>query len=99
MICGLEDIRTKEVIDIQTGERLGYVDDVQMNLDTSEIIALVINGRERLFGLLGRDTDIVIPCGEIKVIGRDILLIRRSDGEKTAYQPNKRNIISKILFE
>ena len=54
-------MKIKEVIDITTGERLGYIDDVQMNLDTSTVDALVIYGRGRLFGLLGKEEDVVIP--------------------------------------
>lgn len=99
MICGLEDIRTKEVIDIKTGERLGYVDDVQMNLDTSEIIALVINGRQRFFGLLGKETDVVIPCGDIKVIGRDTLLIKRNNETNLTDKTKHHGIFPEILFE
>ncbi len=77
MICRLEDLRKKEVIDITTGERLGYIDDAELNLEKSEVKSLVIYGRERLFGFLGREDDVVIPCNEIKVVGNDVVLIKR----------------------
>ena len=78
MICKLEDLRSKEVIDINSGERLGYIDDVEINLDTSEAVALVIYGSPRFLGIFGREDDVVIPCGDIKVIGTDVILINRS---------------------
>ncbi len=78
MICSLEDLRRKEVIDITNGERLGYIDDAEMNLETSEIKALMIYGRQRLFGLLGREADVVIPCSDIKVVGSDVILVKLS---------------------
>ncbi len=78
MICRLEDLRKKEVIDITTGERLGYIDDAELNLEKSEVKSLVIYGRERFFGFLGREDDVVIPCSEIKVVGNDVVLIKHT---------------------
>lgn len=99
MICSLESMKNKEVIDISTGERLGYIDDVQLNLDTSEVIALIIYGREKLFGLLGKENDIVIPCHEISVVGDDVMLIKRSEESKAAGVINKRRISLESLFK
>lgn len=84
MICNLESMRDKEVIDIATGERLGYIDDAEIDLEKSAVIALIIYGRERLFGLLGKEDDVIIPCSEIQVIGSDVLLVRRSEASRTA---------------
>lgn len=91
MICRLEDLRRKEVIDITTGERLGYIDDAEMNLEKSSVQSLVIYGRERFFGFLGREDDVVIPCSEIKVVGNDVVLIKHS---KAAHITNIRKISS-----
>lgn len=99
MIFSLEKMRNKEVIDVLTGERLGYIDDVEMNLETSGIIALVIYGRERLFGLLGKEDDIVIPCREIEVVGHDVLLIKRSAESKSAGTINKRRFSLESLLK
>lgn len=79
MICRLEDLRKKEVIDILTGERLGYIDDAEMNIEKSAVQSFVIYGRERFFGILGREDDVVIPCNEIKVVGNDVVLIKHSE--------------------
>lgn len=75
LICSLETLKGKEVINAENGERLGFIDDVEFNLKTAEIASFVIYGRERLFGLLGREENIVISCEEIKVIGTDVILI------------------------
>ena len=90
MICRLEDLRKKEVIDILTGERLGYIDDAEMNIEKSAVQSFVIYGRERLFGILGREDDVVIPCSEIKVVGNDVVLIKH-DGlsDATKFQNKK----------
>ncbi|MCM1315642.1 MAG: YlmC/YmxH family sporulation protein [Muribaculaceae bacterium] len=79
MICRLEDLRKKEVIDILTGERLGYIDDVEMNVEKSAVQSFVIYGRERFFGIFGREDDVIIPCSEIKVVGNDVVLIKHTE--------------------
>lgn len=79
MICSLDEIKTKEVIDMKTGERLGYVDDIRMDTESSEVLSLLIYGGYRFFGLFGRENDMEIPCNSIKVIGDDIILVDGSD--------------------
>jgi YlmC/YmxH family sporulation protein len=82
MICSFQELRHKEVINIKTGAKLGYIDDIEVNVETASVIALVVYGRPRLFGLLGRDDDIVIKCREIEVIGEDTILIKIEEPEK-----------------
>ena len=75
MRLNLEDIKRKEVIDISNGERLGYIDDAVIDIQTSTLESLVIYGRNKLFGLLGKEDDISIPCSKIKVIGNEVVLV------------------------
>lgn len=75
MICRVTDMRNKEVINIKTGCRLGYVCDVEVDTCTAKVLAIVIFGRLRLFGLLGRCEDIIIPWCDIEVIGEDTILV------------------------
>ncbi len=82
MITGFEELRNKEVIDISTGERLGYIDDAEINVEKAEVKSLIIYGRYRLFGIFGREEDITIPCGDIRVIGEDVILADISSSSK-----------------
>ncbi|MDO5559466.1 MAG: YlmC/YmxH family sporulation protein [Oscillospiraceae bacterium] len=75
MICSFSELRKKEVIDINTGDKLGYVDDIELDTDSSKVLALIIYGRSGLFWLWSKEPDIVIQCSEIKVIGRDTILV------------------------
>ncbi len=99
MICSLDDLRRKEVIDISDGERLGYIDDVEIDLETSETVSLVIFGRLRLFGLLGREEDIVIACRDIKVVGKEVLLVKRPDNKILTEVINSEEKRSKSLLK
>ena len=71
----IADLRCKEIINVTDGSRFGYVGDVEVDLDTGQICALVVPGRLRLFGLLGRGETLVIDWGEIEKIGTDALLV------------------------
>lgn len=97
MICSLSDLKNKEVINVADGAKLGYVDDIEFNTETDTIIALIIYGRSRLFGLLGKDDDIIIKCGDIQIIGIDTILIKfDTDSAKST---KKRSFIIENLYK
>ena len=75
MIARITDMHDKEVINVNDGNRLGYVDDVEVDTCTAQIVALVIYGKTKLFGLLGREPDIVIHWKQIEVIGEETILV------------------------
>lgn len=77
MVCTLTALRNKEVIDMKSGMRLGYVDDIEIDTDTESVVSLIIFGRSRAFGIMGRDEDIVIKCADISLIGEDTILVRQ----------------------
>jgi len=80
----LGELRYKEVIDISDGERYGCVSDAQIDLETGKIGALVVPGRLRCFGLLGREPDRVFPWTSVRRFGEDLILV---EGGGTAAPP------------
>ena len=72
----IAQLRYKEVISVTDGGRFGYVGDMEVDLESGQVRALVVPGRLRLFGLLGREEDTAIPWGDIEKIGTDVLLVR-----------------------
>jgi len=75
MECRLGELRDKELISVADGTRFGYVEDVEMDLETGRVKALVVPGRPRLFGLLGREEEKVVPWSAVKRFGEDIILV------------------------
>ena len=55
MKCCLSDLRYKEVIDLTTGQRLGYVCDAEIDLEEGKIVSLIVPGQKKLGGLLSGD--------------------------------------------
>ncbi len=75
MIARITDMHDKEVINICDGTRLGYVDDVEVDTCTAQIVALVVYGKGKCFGLLGREKDLVISWKNIEVVGDETVLV------------------------
>jgi len=99
MVCSLDELRRKEVIDINSGERLGFIDDVRLDLETSGVVGLVIYGRTRFFGIFGRDEDVEIPCGDIRVVGSEVVLISRSLKHEPSISTDNKRITMSGLFK
>lgn len=75
MICRIVDMKNKEVINMKDGCRIGCVNDVEVDMKCAKIIAIVVYGKLKLFGLLGREDDIIIKWENIEVIGDDTILV------------------------
>ena len=74
-MCYLAELKNKEVINLKNGYRLGFVGDCAINLEEGRIESVVIPGRWRFFGILGREEDFIIPWEDVKKIGDDVLLV------------------------
>ena len=69
------ELKYKEVVSIADGGRFGFVGDVEIDLQNGKIQALLIPGRLRMFGLLGREEDRRIPWDSVRQFGEDIILV------------------------
>lgn len=75
----ITDLRCREVINVRTGFRLGYVYDVLFDVECGQIVSLIVPGQSRFFGLFGRQNDYIIPWECVKRVGDDIILIDTDD--------------------
>ena len=71
----LEELHRKDVIQARTGANLGRVDDLAFSPETGGIEGLILHGRPRLFGLLGRQEDITMPWRDLAQWGEDVILV------------------------
>ena len=71
----IAELRWKEVIGLRDGSRFGYVEDMEVDLESGQVRSLVVPGRRRLFGLLGREEDRYIPWNAVRRFGEDIILV------------------------
>ncbi len=65
----------KDVIQLEKGVKLGRADDLRFDSSGAVLEGIILFGRPRLFGILGRQQDVFIPWGEIERIGADVILV------------------------
>lgn len=75
MIVRASDLYNREVICVKDGSRLGTIGDVVIDNADGKVVSVIIYGKPRLFGLLGREEDVVIPWKDIEVLGDDTVLV------------------------
>ena len=68
------DFKQKEVINVSDGRRLGFVSDVEIDLEQGRIEAIILPGVESSW-LFGKDSEFIIPWDKIVKIGEDIILV------------------------
>ena len=69
------DFKHKEVININNGKRLGFVQDVCADLDTGKITHISVPGSNKMMNIFSSNNEIVIPWDNIKCIGDDLILV------------------------
>ncbi len=69
------DLQHKEIVNLTNGAVLGFADDILLQTETAEVVSLIVCGRPRMFGLLGRQNDLVIPWSCIRTVGEDTILV------------------------
>lgn len=90
MVSLFSDLRYKEIIDVHTGFRLGYVYDAEFDESDGRLLSLIVPGRAKLFGLLGREDDYILPFSCIVRVGSDIILVENS-AEIPRRKPHRRS--------
>ncbi len=91
MRCCITDLRNKKVINAKNGCVLGNVCDVEIDTCTGKVVEIVIYGRLRCCGLMGRDEDIRISWDDISVIGDETVLVCIDHFDKPPPKPPKKS--------
>lgn len=75
MLARISDLRLREVINVTDGRRLGYIDDLELDVATGQVTAIILPARARFFRLFPRNDEVVIPWERIRRIGTDVILV------------------------
>ena len=71
----LTQLQCKEVICVSDGRRLGYIEDVEVEIPEGHIHAIVVQGCGKAMGLISSRDCFRIPWNCIRRIGPDIVLV------------------------
>ncbi|MBP2240048.1 YlmC/YmxH family sporulation protein [Cytobacillus eiseniae] len=75
----ISEFQLKDVVNVANGKKLGNIGDIDINVQTGKIDAVIIGGPGRVLGFFGREEDIVIPWKNILKIGEDVILVRHKE--------------------
>lgn len=89
MNCCITELRCKEVINKADGCRIGLVNDVEVDSCCGRVVALIIFGRPKYWGICGRRERIRICWEDIDVIGSDTILVCKVHHEERQRNRNR----------
>lgn len=69
------ELMNKDIIDINTGKKLGNMIDIEVNLGEGKIEGFILPGEGKGFRLFSKDIEIFIPWKAVKKIGSDVILV------------------------
>ena len=87
------ELCTTEVGQVTEGAWVGRGDGLDLDEASARIESLLLLGRPRLFGLLGRDETLTIPWADIERIGLDAILVRT---DIPAAPPSRGGLLDKL---
>ena len=73
-------LRSKEIVNIYDGRRLGRIIDVSFDNSTGRVLGFVVPGIKKVFK---KSEDIFIPLDLVKKIGDDVILVKLSPVEES----------------
>lgn len=88
MTCRITQLQYKELVDISDGTRYGFIGDLEIDTQRGSVERIIVNGRSRVFGLLGREADVSFPWSAVKRIGADLILVE-GPGVKAGRPPRQ----------
>ncbi|AIC94911.1 MULTISPECIES: YlmC/YmxH family sporulation protein [Shouchella] len=73
----ISELSAKDIVNMENGKRLGHLNDLDINLETGRIEAIIISNQGKMMTFLGnRDAgETVIPWKNIVKIGSDVILV------------------------
>ena len=71
----ISDLKMRDVINIRDGRRLGFVGDLELDLEEGKVKAIIVPRRQSWFSIWGKDREYIIPWHDIVKIGVDIILV------------------------
>ncbi|WP_102027383.1 YlmC/YmxH family sporulation protein [Salirhabdus sp. Marseille-P4669] len=72
----ITELQMKDIVAIEDGRKLGFISDLEIDVDRGYIVALIISLGGKMLGFFGKEEEVVIPWNNIVTIGADVILVR-----------------------
>lgn len=66
-------MRTMEVIDINTGSKVGFIKDIKIDCEEQRVLSIIMPGESK--GWFSKAEDVEIPWENIVKVGVEVLLV------------------------
>lgn len=73
----ISELRHKDVISSSDGKRLGYIRDIEIDLEKGCIESIIIPEEARFFTLFGKSDETTLRWRQIQKIGVDVILVEQ----------------------
>ncbi|MBU3181626.1 YlmC/YmxH family sporulation protein [Clostridium psychrophilum] len=77
LMFAINNLRQMEIIDINSGSKLGYIKDFKVDCDDYRIISILLPTQKSSW--FNKNNSVEIPWDKIKKIGVDVILVDGSD--------------------
>lgn len=71
----LSEIESKDVINVVDGKKVGCVIDLDIEINSGQIITMFIQPYSGLLSIFKRDDRIIVPWDQIIKIGQDVIIV------------------------
>lgn len=71
-----DKLKNKEVINICDGKSIGFVSDIEVDIEKGSIDGIIIPGERGLFGWFSKgEGDMLIKWEKVRTVGDDVILV------------------------
>lgn len=77
-MISISEFQIKDVVDVSSGKKLGTIGDIDINVSSGKIQAIIIGGTGKMMGFFGKEEEMIVPWRNIVKIGEDVILVRLS---------------------
>lgn len=74
-LYSLANLRTMEIIDINTGAKLGFIKDLKIDCDENKIVSIILPPQTDRISWFTKSEDIELSWDSVKKIGVDVVLV------------------------
>ena len=94
-ICSLQELSKKEVISCMDCSRLGFITDINIHLESAQVVSVVVELPGSCFSL--KRNTIVIPWDCIKKIGDDLIIADYIKPPEEYKKDNSKSLLSRLF--
>lgn len=73
----LTSLQMKDIIYVEDGYKIGHITDIDVEVSSGKLNALIIATKTKMFGIFGDAEEVIIPWDHVMKIGHDVILVKK----------------------